>query len=152
MRVTFKVKALAIMIPVLTVMSLVHTYVSINSEKEMVRGQIIKRAETMTTLATKTGELPILSGNAELLKGTYGGVLRHEDLRVKSAYNTYRYPGLPPGPIANPGKSSLEAALHPAATGLYYFVSDGNGNHRFSHGLEEHNRNVTAYRKIRRIR
>ena len=89
---------------------------------------------------------------AEMLKGTYGGVLRHEDLRVKSAYNTYRNPGLPPGPIANPGKSSLQAAMHPAVTGFYYFVSDGNGHHRFSHGLEEHNRNVTAYRKVRRIR
>jgi UPF0755 protein len=83
----------------------------------------------------------------ELLQGTYGGVLHHADMQVNSAYNTYRRPGLPPGPIGNPGKSSLQAALHPAATDYYYFVSNGNGHHRFAHSLEEHNRNVAAYRR-----
>ncbi|HEV2714653.1 MAG TPA: endolytic transglycosylase MltG, partial [Terriglobales bacterium] len=75
----------------------------------------------------------------ELLQGTYGGALHHADMQVNSAYNTYRRPGLPPGPIGNPGKSSLQAALHPAATDYYYFVSNGNGHHRFAHSLEEHN-------------
>jgi len=74
--------------------------------------------------------------------------LRHEDLRVKSAYNTYRYPGLPPGPIGNPGKTSLQAAMHPASTDYYYFVSDGNGHHRFANSLEEHNRNVFKLRQV----
>jgi UPF0755 protein len=64
-----------------------------------------------------------------------------------SAYNTYRHIGLPPGPIANPGKSSLEAAMHPASTNFLYFVSDGNGHHRFSNTLAEHNRNVAALRR-----
>jgi len=86
----------------------------------------------------------------ELLRGTYGGALHHADMQVNSAYNTYRRPGLPPGPIGNPGKTSLEAALHPAATDYYYFVSDGNGHHRFARSLEEHNRNVAAYRRVRR--
>jgi UPF0755 protein len=85
---------------------------------------------------------------AELLQGTYAGVLHHEDMRIDSAYNTYRHPGLPPGPIGNPGKTSLEAALHPAETDYYYFVSDGNGHHRFAQSLEEHNRNVAKLRKI----
>jgi len=85
---------------------------------------------------------------AELLEGSYGGALHHADLQVKSAYNTYSHLGLPPGPIGNPGKSSLEAALHPAQTDYFYFVSDGNSHHRFAHSLEEHNRNVAAYRKI----
>jgi UPF0755 protein len=84
---------------------------------------------------------------AELLKGTYGGALHHNDMQFDSAYNTYRHAGLPPGPIANPGKSSLQAALHPAETKFYYFVSDGNGHHRFSSTLEEHNRNVAALRR-----
>jgi UPF0755 protein len=84
---------------------------------------------------------------AELLKGTYSGALHHNDMQFDSAYNTYRHAGLPPGPIANPGKSSLQAAMHPAETKFYYFVSDGNGHHRFSSTLEEHNRNVAALRR-----
>ena len=83
---------------------------------------------------------------AELLAGAYRGSLHHADLAVNSPYNTYRFPGLPPGPIGNPGKSALEAALHPDSTKFLYFVSDGNGHHRFARSLEEHNRNVAAYR------
>ena len=83
---------------------------------------------------------------AELLAGTYQGSLHHADLAVSSPYNTYRFPGLPPGPIGNPGRSSLQASLHPDNSKFLYFVSDGNGHHRFARSLEEHNRNVTAYR------
>jgi UPF0755 protein len=84
---------------------------------------------------------------AELLAGTYSGSLHHADLAVNSRYNTYRFPGLPPGPIGNPGRSALEAAMHPDSTNFLYFVSDGNGHHRFARNLEEHNRNVTSYRR-----
>jgi len=84
---------------------------------------------------------------AEMLRGTYGGALHHTDMQFDSAYNTYRHAGLPPGPIASPGRSSLEAALHPAETKFYYFVSDGNGHHRFAETLEAHNRNVAALRR-----
>jgi UPF0755 protein len=83
---------------------------------------------------------------AELLMNTYQGGLHHDDLQTKSPYNTYRCPGLPPGPIANPGRGSLEAAMHPAVSDYLYFVSNGNGHHRFARSLEEHNRNVTAFR------
>ncbi len=89
---------------------------------------------------------------AELLTGTYSGSLHHADLAVNSPYNTYRFPGLPPGPIANPGKGALEAAMHPDSTKFLYFVSDGNGHHRFARSLEEHNRNVTAYRRALGLR
>ncbi|HKW15896.1 MAG TPA: endolytic transglycosylase MltG [Terriglobales bacterium] len=84
---------------------------------------------------------------AELLRGDYAGALHHSDMSFKSKYNTYRHAGLPPGPIANPGKSSLQAAMNPADTHYLYFVSDGNGHHRFSDSLEEHNRNVAALRR-----
>jgi UPF0755 protein len=84
---------------------------------------------------------------AELLQGSYTGALHHADMQFDSAYNTYTHPGLPPGPIGNPGKTSLEAAMHPAETEYLYFVSNGNGHHRFARNLEEHNKNVAAYRK-----
>jgi len=84
---------------------------------------------------------------AERLQGAYSGALHHDDLQFNSAYNTYTRAGLPPGPICNPGRSAMAAALHPVATDYLYFVSDGNSHHRFAHSLDEHNRNVAAYRK-----
>jgi UPF0755 protein len=84
---------------------------------------------------------------AELLQGSYSGALHHADMQFRSDYNTYAHAGLPPGPIGNPGKGSLEAAMHPADTPYLYFVSDGNSHHRFARSLDEHNRNVAAYRK-----
>jgi UPF0755 protein len=87
---------------------------------------------------------------ALLLANKYQGALHHEDMFVQSPYNTYRNPGLPPGPIANPGRGSLEAAMHPQNSQYFYFVSDANGRHRFAQSIEEHNRNVAAYRKAMR--
>jgi UPF0755 protein len=77
--------------------------------------------------------------------GRYTGNLTREDLQFDSKYNTYRYPGLPPGPIASPGRASLEAAAHPADAGYLYFVSKNDGSHAFSSTLDEHNRNVQKY-------
>jgi UPF0755 protein len=89
---------------------------------------------------------------AELLAGTYQGALHHEDMSFSSPYNTYRNAGLPPGPIGNPGRSSLEAAMHPAQSDYFYFVADAQGHHRFAHSIEEHNKNVAAYRKAMQAR
>lgn len=84
---------------------------------------------------------------AELLAGAYSGALHHDDMQFDSPYNTYRHQGLPPGPIANPGMAALQAAMHPAKTDYLYFVSAGDGHHRFAATLEEHNHNVALYRK-----
>ncbi|MCA1583391.1 MAG: endolytic transglycosylase MltG [Acidobacteria bacterium] len=74
--------------------------------------------------------------------GSYDGNLSRDDLQFDSPYNTYRYPGLPPGPIAAPGRSALEATLRPADVKHLYFVSRNDGSHVFADTLEEHNRNV----------
>jgi UPF0755 protein len=82
---------------------------------------------------------------ALLLAGRYDGNLRRDDLQFDSPYNTYRYPGLPPGPVAAPGAESLRAAAQPAQTDYLYFVSRNDGSHVFSRTLGEHNRNVQTF-------
>jgi UPF0755 protein len=79
--------------------------------------------------------------------GRYDGNLTRENLTFDSPYNTYRYAGLPPGPIANPGRSSLEAAADPADVPYLYFVSRNDGTHAFATTLEEHNRNVEEFQR-----
>jgi UPF0755 protein len=79
--------------------------------------------------------------------GRYNGNLTREDLQFNSPYNTYRYPGLPPGPIASPGRASLAAAAAPADVPYIYFVSRNDGSHAFATTLEEHNRNVQQYQR-----
>lgn len=76
--------------------------------------------------------------------------LSRRDLKRDTPYNTYIHPGLPPGPICNPGKASIEAALHPLATDELYFVATGNGGHWFAKSDAEHQRNVAKYRAVRR--
>jgi UPF0755 protein len=77
--------------------------------------------------------------------GRYTGNLTREDLKFESPYNTYRYAGLPPGPIASPGRASLEAVARPADVPYLYFVSRNDGSHAFASTLDEHNRNVFEY-------
>lgn len=79
----------------------------------------------------------------------YNRVL-YKDLEINSPYNTYKYSGLPPTPINNPGKQAVLAALYPQQHDYYYFVADGTGSHRFAKTISEHNRNVQAYREWRR--
>jgi UPF0755 protein len=84
------------------------------------------------------------------LHGTYEGNIRRSDLAMESPYNTYRNQGLPPGPIANPGAASLNAAVHPAETEYLFYVSRNDGTHIFSKTYQEHQRAVDEYQRRRR--
>jgi UPF0755 protein len=81
------------------------------------------------------------------LKGPFEGRLHSKDLKLNSPYNTYLYAGLPPGPICNPGRESLEAALYPAEADYIYFVSKNDGSHHFSKTLREHRLAVKKYQQ-----
>jgi UPF0755 protein len=87
---------------------------------------------------------------AALLENRYHGAIHRSDLDSRHPYNTYQHAGLPPGPIANPGASSLAAALHPAETGFLYFVANPNGEgHVFTSNLAAHEKAVGSYRHAR---
>ena len=77
-----------------------------------------------------------------------GRGLRRSELNRDTPYNTYIIDGLPPTPICNPSEASIRAAANPDVTGYLYFVADGTGGHAFAETLEEHNRNVAAWRRI----
>jgi UPF0755 protein len=74
--------------------------------------------------------------------------IQQEELDRDTAYNTYKINGLPPGPIANPGRAAIEAVLKPAKTKDLYFVADGSGGHAFAASLDEHNKNVVKWRQV----
>jgi len=85
-------------------------------------------------------------------KGTLGrGILRSE-IEAATPYNTYVIEGLPPGPIANPGRAALEAVANPSRTKDLYFVADGSGGHAFAETYEQHQRNVARWRQIEKSR
>ena len=81
-----------------------------------------------------------------------GRQIRRSEIEARNGYNTYSMRGLPVGPIANPGRASIEAVLKPARTQALYFVADGTGGHVFANTLAEHNANVVKWRAIRRER
>ena len=127
---------------VVTMASIVEKETSVPEERPMVAGVYYNRLAKNSLLAADPS---VVYGS--LLIGKYDGVIRQSDLALDSPYNTYKYAGLPPGPIANPGRAALEAAMHPAQTDFFYFVSDGQGHHRFAATAAEHQRNVDAYRR-----
>jgi UPF0755 protein len=127
---------------IVTLASIIEKETSVPDERPEVAGVYVNRLQRRIPLQADPSVI-----YAELLQGTYSGALHHADMQFDSPYNTYHHAGLPPGPIANPGKSSLQAAMQPAQTAYYYFVSDGAGHHRFAATLEEHNRNVAALRR-----
>ncbi len=130
-----------------TMASIVEKETSVPAERPEVASVYYNRLNKHIALAADPSII-----YAEQLAGIYQGALHHADMSFSSPYNTYRNAGLPPGPICNPGRSALEAAMHPAQTDYYYFVADAQGHHRFARTMVEHNKNVIAYRKAMRGR
>jgi len=125
-----------------TMASIVEKETAVAEERPLVAGVFYNRLAIHMALDTDPSVI-----YAALLANRYRGTIYASDLKYSSPYNTYRNPGLPPGPIANPGKDALLAAIHPAKTDYLYFVSDNQGHHRFSKSLDEHRRNVADYRR-----
>jgi UPF0755 protein len=127
---------------VVTLASIVEKETAVPEERPIVAGVFQNRMDRNMLLATDPSVV-----YAALLAGRYRGIIHQSDLDFDSPYNTYHYPGLPPGPIANPGRSALQAAMHPAHTDYFFFVSDNQGRHRFAATAQEHSRNVARYRR-----
>jgi UPF0755 protein len=127
-----------------TLASLVETETAVASERPRVAGVYKNRLQSGIRLECDPTVI-----YAALLARRWRGTIYRSDLDRKHPYNTYQFYGLPPGPIANPGKASLEAALHPDETKAIYFVAkpDGSGGHIFSESLASHNRAVASYRR-----
>ena len=117
------------------------------SERPMIAGVYCNRLRIGMKLdADPTVIYPVTRGKP------LGRRILKSELNAINGYNTYRRPGLPEGPIANPGKASIEAVLHPAPTKALYFVADGTGGHVFADTLAEHQANVAKWYAIRRQR
>ena len=117
------------------------------SERPMIAGVYCNRLKIGMKLdADPTVIYPVTKGKP------LGRRILKSELNAENGYNTYRKPGLPNGPIANPGKASIEAVLHPAQTKALYFVADGTGGHVFADTLAEHQANVAKWYAIRRER
>lgn len=117
------------------------------SERRTVAGVYCNRLKIGMKLdADPTVIYPITKGKP------LGRRIRKSELNAVTGYNTYREPGLPAGPIANPGQESIAAVLNPAPTKALYFVADGTGGHVFADTLAEHNANVQKWYAIRRAR
>ncbi len=126
---------------VVTMASLVEREVHVDAERPVVAGVFENRLRRGMPLQTD----PAVA-YASMLRGTWTGVIHRSELQSDSLYNTYAHRGLPPGPICNPGRAALAAALHPAETGYLYFVANADGTTRFATTLGEHSANVAAYR------
>ena len=125
-----------------TLASIVETEAQLPQERPIVASVYINRVHKRMLLGADPTVIYALK-----LANRWDGNIRKADLQIQSPYNTYRVPGLPPGPIANPGLASLRAAAAPATTPYLYFVARNDGSHVFATSNEEHNRNVEKYQR-----
>ena len=130
---------------VVTLASLIEKETAVDSERPLVSAVFHNRLTQRIPLQCDPTVI-----YATKLRGTFRGKIFQSDLDFDSPYNTYSVAGLPPGPIANPGLKSLQAAVQPAKVKYLYFVSDNQGGHVFSETLSQHQRAVTKYRRALR--
>jgi UPF0755 protein len=124
----------------LTLASIVEKETGRASERETIAGVFVRRLRKSMLLQT---DPTVIYGMGE----NYKGNIRRKDLRTDTPYNTYTRPGLPPTPIAMPGRAAIYAALHPAPGDALFFVANGDGSHVFSATLKQHNQAVNQYQK-----
>ena len=127
---------------IVTLASMIEKEVKVVEEGPLVASVLVNRLRKKIPLSCDATIIYAMK-----LAGTYEGNLSRTDLKMDSPYNTYLYPGLPPGPIANPGLASLRAALRPAETSYLYYVSRNDGTHQFSEDLRSHNQAVDRFQR-----
>ncbi len=129
---------------VVTMASLIEKETSLSEEKRLVSAVFHNRLRIGMKLDCDPTIIYALKQ-----EGRFSGNLTRSDLALDSPYNTYKYPGLPPGPICNPGEEALDAALQPASESYLFFVSRNDGSHHFSRTFAEHQNAVLRYQKKR---
>ncbi len=127
---------------VLTLASIVEAESPLQKERPLIAGVYLNRLRIGMRLQADPTIQYALGGQPRRLL--------YKDLEIDSPYNTYKYKGLPPGPIGNPSKSSILAVLNPQPSDYYYFVATGSGGHNFSKTAAEHQRHVNKYRRVMR--
>lgn len=133
----------------------INEFVTLASIVEKETGVAEERPQVASVFINRLREGMRLQSDPTIIYGLFGGKgkpadrpIFQSDIEKPTPYNTYVIDGLPPGPIANPGRAALEAVANPADTDYLYFVADGSGGHAFASTLEEHNRNVAKWRAI----